>query len=909
LDVELDAPLPRRIAVGSGTALFIHGTCFHPERAIRSLAFRVDGGDEQPVYAYGMPRLDYFRALHPGLDPFATANVSLDSESEEDPMLHSYRSGFWGLAQIAPARPGAGMDVRLRASFEGGSEDETALGRIEVSAPPEPMAVQWPVAEGQPRVVICMAAYEPPLELLRRQIDSIRAQTHENWVCVISDDCSRPERFEAITGVIGSDPRFVVSPSERHLGFYLNFERALSLAPPDCDLVALSDQDDYWYPEKLAVLSKAIGKAQLVYSDARIIGRGGEEIAASYWGARRNNHRDLTSLLVANSVTGAASLLRREVLDYALPFPPRQFAHYHDHWLGLTALALGEIEYVDQPLYDYVQHRSAALGHAAANRITPLWNRLHRVRDDPRERVRVARTRYFVDVMRLRAFATILELRCGERMGAERRRALNRFVGLERSWSGLAWFGARAARELMRDRPETLGAEWELLQALLWRRLLSATARDRPAPRMRLDALPPADLAPDAATPPVQVEGARHMAEKIAPLALAVSESAPPRVNVLIPTIDLEHFFGGYIAKFNLARRLAERGARVRLVTVDPVGPLPRDWRDRIQSFSGLGGMFERVEVAFGRSGGPLEVSRTDGFVASTWWTAHVAHAALQQLDGRSLEDGGGFVYLVQEYEPFTFEMGSWGALAEQSYRFPHFALFSSELLREYFRRRRLGVYGRGAAAGDGRSASFQNAITAVAAPDRVTLATRTTRRLLFYARPEPHAARNLFELGVLAIRRALEDGAFVGGWELRGIGAQGPSRRIGLQPGVDLDLLPRTAQGDYAQLLAEHDVGLALMYTPHPSLVPIEMAGAGLLTVTNTFENKTAEALLAISSNLLAAEPTIEGVAAALGEAAAAADDAERRVRGSDVRWSRDWATSFDEELLARLESFLSCA
>jgi hypothetical protein len=317
--------------------------------------------------------------------------------------------------------------------------------------------------------------------------------------------------------------------------------------------------------------------------------------------------------------------------------------------------------------------------------------------------------------------------------------------------------------------------------------------------------------------------------------------------------------------------------------------------------------MFERVEVAFGRGGGPLEVSRSDGFVASTWWTAHIADAALRELGGATV--GGGFVYLVQEYEPFTFEMGSWGALAEQSYRFPHFALFSTELLRDYFRHRMLGVYARDPAAGDGRSASFQNAITAIAAPERATLSTRPTRRLLFYARPEPHASRNLFELGVLAIRRALEDGAFVDGWELRGIGAQGPSRRIGLQAGIDLHLLPRTAQGNYAQLLAEHDVGLALMYTPHPSLVPIEMACAGLLTVTNTFENKTPEALLAISPNLLAAEPTIEGIAAALGEAVAGADDAERRVRGSDVRWSRDWRTSFDDKLLARLESFLSGA
>ena len=55
-------------------------------------------------------------------------------------------------------------------------------------------------------------------------------------------------------------------------------------------------------------------------------------------------------------MTGAASLLRRELLDHALPFPPAQFAHFHDHWIALVALSLGEIAFVDEPLYDYVQH-------------------------------------------------------------------------------------------------------------------------------------------------------------------------------------------------------------------------------------------------------------------------------------------------------------------------------------------------------------------------------------------------------------------------------------------------------------------------------------------------------------------------------------------------------------------------
>jgi hypothetical protein len=106
--------------------------------------------------------------------------------------------------------------------------------------------------------------------------------------------------------------------------------------------------------------------------------------------------------------------------------------------------------------------------------------------------------------------------------------------------------------------------------------------------------------------------------------------------------------------------------------------------------------------------------------------------------------------------------------------------------------------------------------------------------------------------------------------------------------------------------VLRDHDVGLALMYTPHPSLVPIEMASAGMLTVTNTFENKTAEALAGISPNLIAAEPAIDAVADALCAATAAAGDVQARVRGSRIDWPRDWDDAFGDDLIARIAGFL---
>ena len=90
-------------------------------------------------------------------------------------------------------------------------------------------------------------------------------------------------------------------------------------------------------------------------------------------------------------------------------------------------------------------------------------------------------------------------------------------------------------------------------------------------------------------------------------------------------------------------------------------------------------------------------------------------------------------------------------------------------------------------------------------------------------------------------------------------------------------------------------------MYTPHPSLVPIEMASAGMLTVTNTFENKTAEALAAISPNLIAAEPSVEGVAdgARARRRRAPTTSSARVARQRTSRWSRDWDESFGDALL----------
>src|SRR6185295_1222625 len=173
-------------------------------------------------------------------------------------------------------------------------------------------------------------------------------------------------------------------------------------------------------------------------------------------------------------------------------------------------------------------------------------------------------------------------------------------------------------------------------------------------------------------------------------------------------------------------------------------------------------------------------------------------------------------------------------------------------------------------------------------------IANRSPRKLLLYARPEQHAARNMFELGILALAQAIEAGCFTGAWEFFGIGTINTSGTIKLAKGFDLQLLPRQSQATYRDVLLSHDIGLSLMYTPHPSLVPIEMASAGMVVVTNTYANKTQESLDAISTNFIAVEPTIDDVQRGLKDAVARVHEYVQRVQGSHVHWSTCWEQTF---------------
>jgi hypothetical protein len=93
-------------------------------------------------------------------------------------------------------------------------------------------------------------------------------------------------------------------------------------------------------------------------------------------------------------------------------------------------------------------------------------------------------------------------------------------------------------------------------------------------------------------------------------------------------------------------------------------------------------------------------------------------------------------------------------------------------------------------------------------------------------------------------------------------------------------------------------DVGLSLILAPHPGVVHFEMAAAGIVVVTNVYENRTAESLAGFSSNIIAVEPQIHAIARGLAIAAQRCTDVDARLAGARQLPPEDWPNVYAKHL-----------
>lgn len=436
--VHYDITVPEdEIVVGRGQVVELEGTVVHEDMPVQEVAVRADG------------------RTYPGTTGHPGNGVRLR------------------VPVRARTSPGS-IALELLVTLADGTILRGDLPPLRVRPQPTVERVQtvWP-ATG-PKVAICLATYNPPRHHFAAQLDSIRAQTHANWVCVISDDNSDEAGRATLRDVVGDDPRFVVVEHDRNVGFYRNFERSLQHVPADTEFVSLSDQDDLWDADKIETMLAEFADPSvlLAYCDMRLVDDNGTVIADSVWTSRSNHNTDLEQLLLLNTVTGAASMVRADVLaERMLPLPPGTAASYHDQWLAACALSIGRIAFVDRALHSYRQHDANITGWQVPRLADGLpglpglakyalgFDQDALAHKQPElDHITEQETR------RIAQFATVLLMRNHDLMSPELIQRMSRLTTAERR----LWPLVRLALE--GDRQETAGAERRLLAAALLRR-------------------------------------------------------------------------------------------------------------------------------------------------------------------------------------------------------------------------------------------------------------------------------------------------------------------------------------------------------------------------------------------------------------------------------------------------------
>jgi glycosyltransferase involved in cell wall biosynthesis len=178
-------------------------------------------------------------------------------------------------------------------------------------------------------------------QYLREQLDSIASQTMLPEELIICDDGSVDSTLKIAEDFAHSSHFKVrVQRNSKNLGVTKNFEKAICLCSGK--FIALCDQDDVWYPQKLATLKAILSSnpsAGGVFSNADLIDQNSRPLGKELWRSfdfspkfqRRFMRDDPVSVLLKRGVvTGAAFMIRADLRNDFLPIPA---SWLHDDWI------------------------------------------------------------------------------------------------------------------------------------------------------------------------------------------------------------------------------------------------------------------------------------------------------------------------------------------------------------------------------------------------------------------------------------------------------------------------------------------------------------------------------------------------------------------------------------------------
>ncbi|MBB5342196.1 glycosyltransferase family 2 protein [Tunturibacter empetritectus] len=219
------------------------------------------------------------------------------------------------------------------------------------------------------RFSVAMCTYNGE-KYLGEQLESIARQELLPEELIICDDCSIDATLSIAERFAAESPFAVrIVRNQKNLGYSGNFARAIELCTGE--LIALCDQDDVWYPQKLKRLKELFlndPSVAGVFSNGDLIDSSSRRLGKDLWGSFQFDAFDqehfrsgqaVEVLVRRNVVTGMTLAIRSSSKKELLTMPSNW---NHDAWLALMLAAHARLIACPEHLVAYRIHANQQIG-------------------------------------------------------------------------------------------------------------------------------------------------------------------------------------------------------------------------------------------------------------------------------------------------------------------------------------------------------------------------------------------------------------------------------------------------------------------------------------------------------------------------------------------------------------------
>jgi len=223
----------------------------------------------------------------------------------------------------------------------------------------EPNAWQAVLGEQNIKMSVVVPIYNPPINFLKKCVDSVIAQTYQNWQLVLVDDASTDASVKSYLNSL-LDPRIKVIYAQQN--GHISQATNIAIKASKGDYIALLDHDDLLAPQALNEFASLLlekPELQWVYSDEDFIDKKGNRVAPHFKSSWN------PYLLHAHNYITHLSVFKRELLE-KLDGCRVGLEGAQDYDLALRAsevVSKQQIAHISKILYHWRMHE----GSTAAN--------------------------------------------------------------------------------------------------------------------------------------------------------------------------------------------------------------------------------------------------------------------------------------------------------------------------------------------------------------------------------------------------------------------------------------------------------------------------------------------------------------------------------------------------------------